>query len=113
MTASQWVIAGLLGISVLITFLCCLGMLVMRDPYQRLQFTTPVVSFAAILITAAVWLQDASWGARLKMLCITAILFWTNSILSHATARAIRIRQHDQLEPEPREKIHTAHGKHR
>jgi monovalent cation/proton antiporter MnhG/PhaG subunit len=105
MTAAQWIIAVLLGISVLLTFLCCLGMVVMRDAYQRLQFTTPVISIAAVCITIAVWMHDDSWGSRLKMVCIALVLFWMNSILCHATARAIRIRQHDQLEPARDEKI--------
>jgi multisubunit Na+/H+ antiporter MnhG subunit len=111
MTAHQIIIAILLGFAVLIAFLCTLGMIVMRDAFQRLQFSTPVISIAAICITIAVWLDDPAWGARLKMLCITITLFWMNSILTHATARAIRIRDHDQLAPEKGEDIHIVHEK--
>lgn len=100
-----WVIGVLLGAAVVLTLLCCIGVLVMRDPYQRLQFVTPVATIGAVLVTAAVWVGDPSWQARLKMLCIGAVLFWMNAILSHATARAVRIRRAGHFSPKNEEKI--------
>jgi multisubunit Na+/H+ antiporter MnhG subunit len=83
----------LLGTAVLLAILCSLGLLVMRNPYQRLQFSAPVVGVSIMLIVAAVWVEDAEWQSRIKATLIALILFFTNAILSHATARAIRIRE--------------------
>jgi multisubunit Na+/H+ antiporter MnhG subunit len=105
MTLANWVMGVLLTGAVALTLICAIGVAVMRDACQRMQFCTPVASISAVLITIAVWLGDPSWQARLKMLCIATVLFWTNAILSHATARAIRLRQMNQLEPMPKEKI--------
>jgi monovalent cation/proton antiporter MnhG/PhaG subunit len=99
-------ITGLLvWAAVALAVLCSIGIVVMRDPFQRLHFSAAVVSWSAPLLTIAVWLEDSDWQARLKAILITLILFWMNSILTHATARAIRLRQVKHLEPHPNEGI--------
>lgn len=87
------IISGiLLGLGVTTALVCAMGLLVMRDALQRLQFSAPIVSLGAFLITAAVWLENSEWQGRLKSLLIALVLFVMNSILNHATAKAIRIR---------------------
>jgi monovalent cation/proton antiporter MnhG/PhaG subunit len=94
MTQQHPIITGcLLGLAVLLILMCALGLLVMRHAYQRLQFSTPVVTVSMALIVAAVWIEDDQWQSRIKATLIWVILFLMNSILSHATARAIRIRE--------------------
>lgn len=88
----------LLGIAILLCFLCALGLAVMREPYQRMQFTTPIVSVSIWLIVAAIWIEDGQWQSRIKAVLVALILFLMNAILSHATARAIRLRQLDHWE---------------
>lgn len=83
----------LLVAAVLLAILCALGVLVMRDAYQRLQYSAPVVGVSMGLIVVAIWIEDGQWQSRIKATLIWAILFFTNAILSHATARAVRIRQ--------------------
>jgi multicomponent Na+:H+ antiporter subunit G len=100
-----WIMAILLSTAVALTLLCTVGVLIMRDPFQRLQYCTPVTTIGVFLITLAVWIGDASWQSRLKMLCIAMTLFWMNAILSHATARAIRIRRIGHLDPREDEEI--------
>jgi monovalent cation/proton antiporter MnhG/PhaG subunit len=100
-----WIMAVLLAMAVALTILCSIGVLIMRDPYQRLQFCTPLTTIGVALITIAVWIGDPSWQARLKMLCIALTLFWMNAILSHATARAIRIRRMGHFNPQESEEI--------
>jgi monovalent cation/proton antiporter MnhG/PhaG subunit len=98
-------IVSLLSLAVLLCFLCSLGVLVMRDPYQRLHFTSPVTSLAIFFITIAVFIDDQELSSRLKVVLIALILFMMNAILSHATARAIRIRKLGQWPPKPDEQI--------
>ena len=93
-----YITGALLGIAVLLAFLCSIGLLVMRDPYQRMQFSTPIVSIPILLITIAIWIEDGEWQARIKSALIALILFLMNAVLSHATTRAIRIREVGRLE---------------
>jgi monovalent cation/proton antiporter MnhG/PhaG subunit len=83
----------LLGVAVVLCILSPLALVVMRDSYQRLQFSVPVTSLAAWLVVVAVWVENAPWQARIKAILVALILMIMNSILTHATARAIRIRK--------------------
>jgi len=91
--------AVLVGIAVALSLACSLGVAVMKSPLQRLHYSAPVCSFAVALIGCAVWLDDPNWQARLKAVLIAVIMFLMNAILSHATARAIRIREDKHFEP--------------
>ena len=82
----------LLGLAVLIALICAVGLMVMRDPLQRLHFSAPIVSLSAMFIAAAVWLENFDPQARIKSVLIAVVLFVMNSILTHATAKAVRIR---------------------
>jgi monovalent cation/proton antiporter MnhG/PhaG subunit len=111
--ATHPIITGcLLGIAVLICFLCALGLAVMRDPYQRLHFATPIVSISITLIVVAIWIEDGQWQSRIKAVMVALILFFMNSILSHATARAIRIRklEHWPVSPDEHMPLVEDHG---
>jgi multisubunit Na+/H+ antiporter MnhG subunit len=102
----HWLIAGVLvGIATALAFICALGVAIVKNPLERLHFSAPVTSFSAILIAAAVWLDDPTWQSRLKVLLIAIVLFAMNSILSHSTARAIRIREARHFEPRPADRI--------
>ena len=48
----------LLGLAVGITIICCIGMASMRDALQRIHFPAPVVSFSALFVIVAVWLEE-------------------------------------------------------
>lgn len=95
----------LLGLAVVLAIACAVGVLVMRDAFQRLHFSAPVVSFSVLFIGVAVWLEDTDPQARIKIILIGLILFVMNSILTHATGKAIRIRQAGKWDPTPDEKI--------
>jgi multicomponent Na+:H+ antiporter subunit G len=97
--------AVLVGIAVALALACSIGVAIMNNPLQRLHFSAPVTSFSVALIACAVWIDDPNWQARLKVVLIALIMFLMNAILSHATARAIRIRDDKHFEPQPRERI--------
>lgn len=95
----------LLGVAVTLCICCSLGLAIVRDAYQRLQFSTPITSLAMPLFAAAVWVADPSWQSKIKAALIAAILMATNAVLSHATARAVRIRETEHLPPTPDDHI--------
>ena len=60
----------LLIVAVLLANVCAIGVLVMRDAYQRLQYATPVVCFSTLCTAVAVWLEDPDPQARIKVVLI-------------------------------------------
>jgi len=95
----------LLALAVAVTILCAIGVCVTRDPYQRLHFSAPVVSFGIAFIGIAVWIEDHDPQARIKIILIALVLMFMNSILTYATARAVRIRDAGHWEVRPHEPI--------
>jgi monovalent cation/proton antiporter MnhG/PhaG subunit len=109
MTNHPYITGSLLAVAVTIAIWCAFGLLIMRDAFQRLHFSTPVVSLSTLLIAVAVFLENSDVGARLKIVLICIILFFMNAVLSHATARAIFIRKFGHWMPQPKDKI-PVHG---
>jgi monovalent cation/proton antiporter MnhG/PhaG subunit len=94
MTTGHPILIGvLLGLAVALCVLCAVGLCVARDPYQRLQFCAPVASVAMPIFALAVWIDDPNWQSRIKATLIAIALLLMNSVISHATARAVRIRE--------------------
>jgi monovalent cation/proton antiporter MnhG/PhaG subunit len=102
---------SLLGMAVALTILCCLGLMLMRDAYQRVHYSAPVVTISMLLVAIAVFIEESDSQARIKVTLIFVMMLVMNSILSHATARAIRIRQVGQLDPKGEEKIPVLENK--
>jgi multicomponent Na+:H+ antiporter subunit G len=67
--------------------------LVMRDAYDRLHYTAPATTIAPLAIAAAIVLEERLSAAGIKALLVALALLVTNPVLTHATARAARIRQ--------------------
>jgi multicomponent Na+:H+ antiporter subunit G len=93
MSARAVLVAALLVVGVGVTLTCCVGVLVMRDAYDRLHFTAPATTIAPLAIAAAVVLEESFSAAGVKALLVALALLVTNPVLTHATARAARIRQ--------------------
>jgi multicomponent Na+:H+ antiporter subunit G len=85
-------IVVLLWIGVATTAVCTLGMLLMKDFYEKLHYMAAVSTVAAALIVAAVLLQEG-WGqAGIKAILVGLVSLFMNAVLTHATARAARVR---------------------
>jgi multisubunit Na+/H+ antiporter MnhG subunit len=95
----------LLGLAVAVAVFFSLGMAIMSDAFERLHFGAVVAGISGPLIAVAVWIEDNDAQSRIKIILIVLLLLFTNAILSHATARAFRIRQEGHWELEPSEKI--------
>jgi monovalent cation/proton antiporter MnhG/PhaG subunit len=96
LSAAGLAVAVLLALGVAVTWLSCLGVLLMRDPYDRLHYTAPASALAPVLIGAAVVVEEGLSAAGIKAALIALVLVGTNPVLGHATARAARIREHGQ-----------------
>jgi monovalent cation/proton antiporter MnhG/PhaG subunit len=86
-------VAALLVVGVGVTLASCIGVLVMRDAYDRLHYTAPATTIAPLAIAAAIVLEERLSAAGIKALLVALALLVTNPVLTHATARAARIRQ--------------------
>jgi multicomponent Na+:H+ antiporter subunit G len=97
--------AALLIVGVGVELMCCLGLLIMDDFYDRLHFLGPAVTVGPAAIAAAVVLQEALSTAGIKALLIAATLAATGPVLTHVAARVARLRQLGRWEPRPDEGI--------
>ena len=86
------VVDVLLGLAVLIVLASSVGILVMRDVYQKLHYVTPAALVAPVLVGLAVLIQSG-WSARSAQTWL-AVLFMVMAgpFLTHATIRAARVR---------------------
>jgi len=75
-----------------IALIFTIGLAIMRDPFQKLHFSSPIVALCPLFISVAVFLENSDPAARFKVVIISVVLFLMNSVLSHATGKAIRIR---------------------
>jgi monovalent cation/proton antiporter MnhG/PhaG subunit len=83
----------LLAIGVLATLLSCIGILVMPNVFDRLHYTSPATTVGAFAISLAIVVEEGWHAASVKSMLVFALLLVTNPVLTHATARAARVRQ--------------------
>jgi monovalent cation/proton antiporter MnhG/PhaG subunit len=103
MTVGDVVVTVLLVLGVGIELVCCLGVLVMRNVYDRLHYTGPA-SFGAVLIAAAVVVREGLLSQiGTKAVLVAAVLLVVSPALVHATARAARLRERGELRAQPHE----------
>jgi multisubunit Na+/H+ antiporter MnhG subunit len=89
----------LLGLAVMTVIGAGLGVLLMRDAYQKLHFVTPAALVAPVLVALAVLVQmgaDENTGETCLALFFMAV---AGPYLSHATIRAIRVREKGDWRP--------------
>ncbi len=82
-----------------LTLLSALGMWAMRTPLQRLHFLSPPATAGAGLVSLALWLGESDLQAGIKGALTAFALLAANSIVAHATARAIE--RHASREKRP------------
>jgi multicomponent Na+:H+ antiporter subunit G len=93
MSAHDLVIDVLIGLAVVGELLCCIGLVVMRNVYDRLHYAMASTTVPPFLIAAAVLVQEDWTQPGINALVVAVVLFFVNPILAHATARAARSRR--------------------
>lgn len=102
----------LLALAVLIVAMSALGVLLMRDAFAKLHYVTPATVVAPVLVAVAIGVMeglDENTGETFLALFFMVV---ASPFLSHATIRAIRVRQHGDWRLKPdRQKQATAKEK--
>jgi len=86
-------IAILLGAAVGSALLTAVGVWISRDSFDRMHFLAPSATIGAVAVALAILLRESISQIGVKSAIAAALLFLTNPILAHATARAERIRR--------------------
>jgi multisubunit Na+/H+ antiporter MnhG subunit len=94
MSPQQLVIDALLGLAVLVALGSVVGLVVARDDLDRLHFLAPASVVSPVLVAGAIVAREAFDGRAIKALLVAAFFLVLNPILSQATARAQRVREH-------------------
>jgi monovalent cation/proton antiporter MnhG/PhaG subunit len=83
----------LLGLAVASLVVSALGLLVMPTLYDRLHFLAPATTWAPVFLAGAVVTVEALDHQGILAVLIAVFLLVTQPVLTHATARAARIRE--------------------
>ncbi len=84
--------------------LCCLGLVLMRNVFDRLHYAMAATAVPPFLIAAAVVVEEDWTQPSINALLIAVLLFVINPVLASATARAARVRRFGQVEARPEER---------
>jgi monovalent cation/proton antiporter MnhG/PhaG subunit len=98
-------IETLLALAVAITLASVLGMMRMRDPYQRMHYIAPPASLSAIFITVAIFLQQGMKPESFKAGFVVLTLVAMNAVVTHTAARAFRIAETKDWRPKEGEEV--------
>lgn len=82
-----------LATSALITVSSCAAMAAARQVLIRVHFVGPPATLGAALLVLAQWLDGAGLKDGLKAALVALVIALGNAVVSHATARAIWIRE--------------------
>jgi len=99
MTGQDIGIAVLLGFGVAGFALTSMGVVLTDDVYEQIHYLAPGSLIGAVAIPAAAVVREGLSQAGAKAILIALLLLVSNPVLSHATARAARIRRKQQLTP--------------
>ena len=105
MTTASIVVWILLILGMAAFLLTSLGMLLVNDVFERIQYTYPTATIGLVAVVAAIVIHKSISQAGIKAIIIGLIVFWTNPALSHATARAARVRELGNWKPSEKENI--------
>ena len=89
----------LLGLAVVIVLGASVGVLVMRDAYQKLHFVTPAALVAPALVALAIFVQVGLLENTGETFLALLFMVIAGPFLSHATMRAIRVREKGDWRP--------------
>ena len=93
MSAHDLVVDLLVGLGVAGELLCALGLVLMRDVFDRLHYAMASTTVPPFLIAAAVLVEEDWTQPGINALVVAVALFLVNPMLAHATARAARARR--------------------
>ncbi len=99
MKAAPVVSDVLLGLAVLLVLASAVGILVMPGAYAKLHFVTPAALVAPILVTLAIGVRMGLTENTGESCLALVFMVIGGPYLSHATIRAIRVRERGDWRP--------------
>lgn len=101
MNVGYAVIVALLTLGVAIQLLCSIGVFFMRDAYAKLHYLGPASTVSIFLIAVAVIVQNGFTQSSVKVVMLALIILISSPVISHATARAAKVRSDLGFDDEP------------
>ncbi len=93
----------LIEAAVAVSLFSTIGILVMEDINDKLHYLAVPATVGIALITIAIVLQEGLSQASIKAFLCALIVLVTNPVVTHATARAARIREFGHWISPPKE----------
>jgi multisubunit Na+/H+ antiporter MnhG subunit len=93
MSLVGFLVVALLSITALLTILSMLGFVTAKNTFDRLHFVGPAAVMAPMLVAIAIVLEESFNARGVKSILIVVVLLVLQPALTHATARANRIRE--------------------
>ena len=97
MSAEHWVAGGLLVTGVAVQLAACLGLILARTTFDRLHVVAPAAVVGAPLVCASVLVNESFSQGGVHAILVAAILIGVGPVITHATARAARLRETDGM----------------
>lgn len=93
----------LLGAAAAVVLASSAGLLLMRDPYAKLHYVTPIGLVAPVFVGLAVLAQSGLTEDTMETWLAVLFLAISGPFLAHATVRTARIREYGdwRLHPDP------------
>jgi len=88
------VVDALLGLAAVTTLLSLAGVAFMPTTLDRLHYLVPASVVASAAVAASIVINESLDTRGIKALLVFGVLAGLNPVLTHATARANRVRDH-------------------
>ena len=98
MSVEDAAVYALVAAALVAAAISCAGLLLARDPFDRLHFVSPA-SLAAILLAVAILVREGPTLIALKGGVLVAVVLIGSPLATHATARAARIAERGDWRP--------------
>ena len=92
-TVLVWIATGMAVLTVI-------GLLVAKNVFARLHYLGLIASVGTVCACAAIVVQEGWSQAGIKAILTGIVIFFMNPVLTHATARAARVRRYGNLTPD-------------
>lgn len=92
MTTRQLCGDVLLTLGIALQLFAVVGVVVMRDVFDRLHYAAAATTFGPFLVVAALIVAGTPAEVAAKGVLVSLVLVAGNPVITHATARAARIR---------------------
>ena len=83
----------LLVLATVVCLLSSIGILVMRGVYDKLHYLAPAAILGTGAVVAAVIVEEGFGSSAIKALLVLLVMLISNPVLTHAAARANRLRE--------------------